>query len=226
MRAMPGPSRCRTRWKPPRRLCARASSISKQRTGLQDALAPLELAVMLAPMDNRAQTLLATAKTRVSDGYYRDGVAAFQRQDLDGAIACVGSGARRRSQPQERAAQPRASDRAEAEPAAAEIGSATRLRSGVSIPAARAIRARSSLRSCRAKAARVSSSSEPAAGLLVRAIEREHPKKRGLRGGRLPAHHRRFALREGRVATESGSQRPGGRSADEPPRRRQATACT
>jgi tetratricopeptide (TPR) repeat protein len=53
----------------------------------QDALAPLELAVMLAPMDNRPQMLLATAKTRVSDGYYRDGVAAFQRQDLDGAIA-------------------------------------------------------------------------------------------------------------------------------------------
>ena len=52
-----------------------------------DAIGPLELAVMLAPMDNRAQTLLATAKTRVSDGYYRDGVAAFQRQDLDGAIA-------------------------------------------------------------------------------------------------------------------------------------------
>ena len=53
----------------------------------QDALAPLELAVMLAPMDNRAPMLLATAKTRVSEGYYRDGVAAFQRQDLDGAIA-------------------------------------------------------------------------------------------------------------------------------------------
>ena len=52
-----------------------------------DAIAPLELAVMLAPMDNRAVTLLATAKTRVSDGYYRDGVTAFQRQDLDGAIA-------------------------------------------------------------------------------------------------------------------------------------------
>ena len=52
-----------------------------------DAIAPLELAVMLAPMDNRAQMLLATAKTRVSDAYYRDGVAAFQRQDLDGAIA-------------------------------------------------------------------------------------------------------------------------------------------
>jgi len=53
----------------------------------QDALAPLELAVMLSPMDNQAQTLLATAKTRVSDTYYRDGVTAFQRQDLDGAIA-------------------------------------------------------------------------------------------------------------------------------------------
>ena len=53
----------------------------------QDALAPLELAVMLAPMDDRAQMLLTTAKTRVSEGYYRDGVAAFQRQDLDGAIA-------------------------------------------------------------------------------------------------------------------------------------------
>jgi tetratricopeptide (TPR) repeat protein len=53
----------------------------------QDAIPPLELAVMLAPSDDRAQTLLVSAKTRVSDGYYRDGVAAFQRQDLDGAIA-------------------------------------------------------------------------------------------------------------------------------------------
>jgi tetratricopeptide (TPR) repeat protein len=52
-----------------------------------DALAPLELAVMLAPMDNRAQMLLTTAKTRVTDAYYREGVALFQRQDLDGAIA-------------------------------------------------------------------------------------------------------------------------------------------
>lgn len=52
-----------------------------------DALPPLELAVMLAPMDDRAQMLLTTAKTRVTDGYYREGVAAFQRQDLDGAIA-------------------------------------------------------------------------------------------------------------------------------------------
>jgi tetratricopeptide (TPR) repeat protein len=52
-----------------------------------DALPSLELAVMLAPMDMRAQMLLTTAKTRVTDGYYREGVAAFQRQDLDGAIA-------------------------------------------------------------------------------------------------------------------------------------------
>ena len=52
-----------------------------------EAIAPLELAVMLAPTDNRAVTMLATAKGRVSEAYYRDGVAAFQRQDLDGAIA-------------------------------------------------------------------------------------------------------------------------------------------
>ena len=52
-----------------------------------DAIAPLELAVMLTPMDNRAVTMLATAKGRVSEAYYRDGVAAFQRQDLDNAIA-------------------------------------------------------------------------------------------------------------------------------------------
>jgi lipoprotein NlpI len=31
--------------------------------------------------------LLSTAKTRTTDLYYRNGVAAFQRQDLDGAIA-------------------------------------------------------------------------------------------------------------------------------------------
>lgn len=53
----------------------------------EDAIEPLELAVMLSPMDNRAQTLLTTAKTRTTDTYYRNGVAAFQRQDLDGAIA-------------------------------------------------------------------------------------------------------------------------------------------
>jgi tetratricopeptide (TPR) repeat protein len=53
----------------------------------EDAIEPLELAVMLAPMDTRAQSLLTTAKTRTTDTYYRNGVAAFQRQDLDGAIA-------------------------------------------------------------------------------------------------------------------------------------------
>src|SRR5258705_3260739 len=53
----------------------------------QDGIEPLELAVMLAPMDNRAQILLTTAKTRTTETYYRTGVAAFQRQDLDGAIA-------------------------------------------------------------------------------------------------------------------------------------------
>jgi tetratricopeptide (TPR) repeat protein len=53
----------------------------------EDAIEPLELAVMLSPMDGRAQMLLSTAKTRTTDLYYRNGVAAFQRQDLDGAIA-------------------------------------------------------------------------------------------------------------------------------------------
>ena len=53
----------------------------------EDAMGSLELAVMLNPGDTRAQTMLATAKARVIDTYYRNGVAAFQRQDLDGAIA-------------------------------------------------------------------------------------------------------------------------------------------
>src|SRR5882672_737929 len=53
----------------------------------EDAIEPLQLAVMLAPMDNRAQTLLTSANTGTTDTYYRTGVAAFQRQDLDGAIA-------------------------------------------------------------------------------------------------------------------------------------------
>jgi len=53
----------------------------------QDAIEPLELSRYAAPMDNRAQILLTTAKTRTTETYYRTGVAAFQRQDLDGAIA-------------------------------------------------------------------------------------------------------------------------------------------
>jgi tetratricopeptide (TPR) repeat protein len=52
----------------------------------EDAIAPLELAAALAPADMRAQTLLASAKTKSADIHYRDGVAAFQKQDLDGAI--------------------------------------------------------------------------------------------------------------------------------------------
>ena len=53
----------------------------------EDAIEPLELAVALAPGDMRAQTLLTSAKTKTADTYYRNGVAAFQKQDLDGAIA-------------------------------------------------------------------------------------------------------------------------------------------
>jgi tetratricopeptide (TPR) repeat protein len=35
----------------------------------------------------RAQTLLASAKTKAADVHYRAGLTAFQRQDLDRAIA-------------------------------------------------------------------------------------------------------------------------------------------
>jgi tetratricopeptide (TPR) repeat protein len=52
-----------------------------------DAVEPLALATMLDPTDMRAQTLLASAKMKAADIYYRQGVDAFQRQDLDGAIA-------------------------------------------------------------------------------------------------------------------------------------------
>jgi lipoprotein NlpI len=45
------------------------------------------LAIAINPADVRAQALLTTAKTRAADIYYRSGVAAFQKQDLDGAIA-------------------------------------------------------------------------------------------------------------------------------------------
>src|SRR4029450_1776272 len=44
----------------------------------QDALAPLELAVMLAPMDNRAQMLLVTAQTAVSETSYETCGAASE----------------------------------------------------------------------------------------------------------------------------------------------------
>jgi Tfp pilus assembly protein PilF len=53
----------------------------------QDALEPLQLAIAINPGNMSAQTLLASAKTRAADIQYRNGVAAFQKQDLDGAIA-------------------------------------------------------------------------------------------------------------------------------------------
>jgi Tfp pilus assembly protein PilF len=53
----------------------------------EEALEPLRLAIAINPADTRAQMLLTTAKTRAADIYYRSGVAAFQKQDLDGAIA-------------------------------------------------------------------------------------------------------------------------------------------
>jgi Tfp pilus assembly protein PilF len=52
-----------------------------------DALEPLRLAIAINPGDARAQTLLNSAKTKAADLHYRAGVAAFQKQDLDGAIA-------------------------------------------------------------------------------------------------------------------------------------------
>jgi len=53
----------------------------------EDALEPLRLAIAINPADARAQTLLNSAKTKAADIHYRAGVAAFQKQDLDGAIA-------------------------------------------------------------------------------------------------------------------------------------------
>jgi tetratricopeptide (TPR) repeat protein len=53
----------------------------------EDAIASLSFALDIDPMNMQAQTLLGVAKTRAADGYYRTGLVAFQRQDLDGAIA-------------------------------------------------------------------------------------------------------------------------------------------
>ena len=52
----------------------------------EEALSSLELATELAPGNAQAQSLLAAAKTQTVELYYRRGVEAFQRQDLDGAI--------------------------------------------------------------------------------------------------------------------------------------------
>ena len=56
----------------------------------EDALEPLRLAIAINPADARAQMLLSSAKNKAADIHYRSGVAAFQKQDLDGDIA-VGS---------------------------------------------------------------------------------------------------------------------------------------
>jgi Tfp pilus assembly protein PilF len=53
----------------------------------EDALEPLRLAIAINPGDARAQMLLTSATSKAADLYYRNGVAAFQKQDLDGAIA-------------------------------------------------------------------------------------------------------------------------------------------
>jgi tetratricopeptide (TPR) repeat protein len=53
----------------------------------EQALGSLALATELAPGNAEAQMMLATAKTRTADQYYRTGVQAFTRQDLDAAIA-------------------------------------------------------------------------------------------------------------------------------------------
>jgi tetratricopeptide (TPR) repeat protein len=53
----------------------------------EEAIAPLSLALEIDPMDMQAQMLLGMAKTQAADSYYRSGLVAFQRQDLDGAIS-------------------------------------------------------------------------------------------------------------------------------------------
>jgi tetratricopeptide (TPR) repeat protein len=51
------------------------------------ALESLQLAVAVSPNDARARTLLASAKSKTIEIYYRNGLIAFRRQDLDGALA-------------------------------------------------------------------------------------------------------------------------------------------
>jgi tetratricopeptide (TPR) repeat protein len=53
----------------------------------EDAIEPLQFAVAINGGDAKAQTLLSTAKAKTEDFYYRAGVTAFQKQDLDGAIS-------------------------------------------------------------------------------------------------------------------------------------------
>ena len=53
----------------------------------EEALDALQLAVAVSPNDVRARTLLASAKSKTVEIHYRNGLIAFRRQDLDGAIA-------------------------------------------------------------------------------------------------------------------------------------------
>jgi tetratricopeptide (TPR) repeat protein len=53
----------------------------------EDAVDALQLAVEINPTDAPAKTLLASTAGKAAESYYRTGVAAFQRQDLDKAIA-------------------------------------------------------------------------------------------------------------------------------------------
>ena len=51
------------------------------------ALEAAQLAASLSPANPHAQKLLASAKTAAADRYYRNGLSAFRRQELDAAIA-------------------------------------------------------------------------------------------------------------------------------------------
>ena len=51
------------------------------------AMETLQIAIALTPDGAEAKTLLAEASRKVADRRYKEGLVAFQRQDLDGAIA-------------------------------------------------------------------------------------------------------------------------------------------
>jgi tetratricopeptide (TPR) repeat protein len=53
----------------------------------EDAVEALQLAIAINPNDAPAKTLLVSTASKAAETYYRTGVAAFQRQDLDKAIA-------------------------------------------------------------------------------------------------------------------------------------------
>ena len=53
----------------------------------EEAFDALQIAVAVSPNDVHAQALLASAKSKTVEIYYRGGQIAFRRQDLDGAVA-------------------------------------------------------------------------------------------------------------------------------------------